>query len=162
MLTRCLSLAQPRAQQQLLLKLPHAASSSVTAQVGEISVRGKKKSFSSLSALSGSWHNHANSNGTTARTCSPELVIPYTVKEAHLYSHSWRAGFQVPCSSVSMIMHRKVQISHLLLSSGKWNTACPLPQWHSSHPNHLPIPSCILCLTRIRIYSSFPNFNSSF
>lgn len=71
-----------------------------------------------------------------------ELVIPYTIKERHLLTQSWRAGFHVLHSPVSMRMHRKVQISHLLLFSDKSNIACPLPHWHSSHPNHLPIPSC--------------------
>lgn len=117
-----------------------------TAQLGELSVGGGKIiifificSFWFM-AQPHTWH----SNGTRARMCSPELVIPYTVKERHLYTHSWTAGFNGPYSPVSMIMHRKVQISHLLLiiifSSGKSNIVCPLPQWHSSHAKHLPIP----------------------
>lgn len=119
----------------------------VTTQVGEISVRGEKKNHLYLLFLvhgtaTQTWH----SNGTTAAMCSPELVILYTIKERHLFTQSRRAGLHVLHSPVSLIMHRKVQISHLLLFSGKSNTACPLPHWHSSHPNHLPIPSCT-CLS---------------
>lgn len=132
--THSLSLAQSTAQQQLLFQLPHTASQCHYSGWWSISNRKKKKNYLHLLFLvhgitTQTWH----SNGTTAGTCSPELVIPYSyVKERHLFTHSWRAGFHVLHSPVS-IMHRKVQISHLLLFSGKSNSACPLPQWHSSH-----------------------------